>query len=207
VKKPICFSIFFLLMLSVTLTLGGHGIRASSLDIQVQVKEVEPFVYCTIRHKGPFSEIEQVINNLITTMRSQNIHPQGPMIGIYHTVPGPEDSGNEDLEWEIGFPITEQTLVQPPLEKHVWEYTTVASAVHTGPYEETGETITSIFQWMEANGYDKSGPVLEKYLTAPSPESPANQETEIWIPCRKWKFFKTALLQTAEIIPFSPLKD
>jgi effector-binding domain-containing protein len=156
------------------------------ISIRVKIQEVEPFVYCSIRHKGPFSEIEQVIQNLIATMRGQNVYPQGPMIGIYHTVPGPEDPENMQMEWEIGFPITEQALVQAPLERKIWEHTLVASAIHIGPYEETGETITDIFQWMEANGYDSAGPVLERYLETGTPEGPPeSQKAEIWIPCRK----------------------
>ncbi len=154
-------------------------------EMGVEVKEVDPFVFCSIRHTGPFSEIEQVIKNLIATMRSQNVHPQGPMFGIYHTVPGPNPQENMKMEWEIGFPITEQTLVQAPLERNIWNYTTVATAIHTGPYEETGEAITDIFEWMEANGYDKVGPVLEKYLETGTPDAQSSKKTEIWIPCKK----------------------
>ncbi len=159
---------------------------ATSRITEVEIKEVEPFVYCSIRHKGPFSEIEQVINNLIATMQSQNVHPQGPMFGIYHSVPGPNDPEGKQMEWEIGFPITEQTLVQAPLERKIWNHTVVATAIHTGPYEETGEAITDIFEWMGANGYEKAGPVLEKYLEAGTPDAqPSKQKTEIWIPCKK----------------------
>lgn len=159
--------------------------RTFSGETKVEVKEVDPFVFCSIRHTGPFSEIEQVINNLIATMQSQNVHPQGPMFGIYHTVPGPDAQENMKMEWEIGFPITEQTLVQAPLERKIWDYTTVATAMYTGPYEETGEAITDIFEWMEANGYDKAGPVLEKYLEAGTPDAQTSPKTEIWIPCKK----------------------
>jgi len=162
---------------------------AVSGEIKVEIKEVESFVYCSLRHKGPFSEMEDVINDLISTMKSLNIHPQGPMIGIYHTIPGPNDPENMEIEWEVGFPIGEQSFTQAPevrLQRKIWEATLVASAIHTGPYEETGEAITDIFQWMEANGYDKAGPVLEIYLDAGTPDpSSTTKKTEIWIPCKK----------------------
>lgn len=163
---------------------------AISGEIKVQIKEVEPFVYCSLQHKGPFSDMEDVINDLITTMKSMNIYPQGPMIGIYHTIPGLNDTENMELEWEVGFPIAEQSFTQAPeisLKRRTWEYTLVASAIYTGPYEETGEAITDIFQWMETNGYDKAGPILEIYLdnTGTPDSSSSTKKTEIWIPCKK----------------------
>ncbi|MFQ6038598.1 MAG: GyrI-like domain-containing protein [Candidatus Aminicenantales bacterium] len=160
--------------------------EASASPTEVRVKQVNRFVYCTLKHKGPLSEIEDVINNLISTMRSQNIFPQGPMLGIYHTIPGPDTPENAQMEWEIGFPITDQAFVQAPLEKKVWIHTTVAFAIHTGPYEETGETITDIFQWMEENGYDRAGPVVEIYGELGTPEQTQQKSpSEIWIPCKK----------------------
>jgi len=184
VRKSILVIIIFFSTFTATHNLIAEG--AASGRTKVEIREVEPFVFCSIHHKGPFSEIEQVINNLIATMQSQNVHPQGPMFGIYHTVPGPGDPEGKQMEWEIGFPITEQTLVQAPLERNIWNHTIVATSIHTGPYEETGEAITDIFEWMEANGYEKVGPVLEKYLEAGTPDAPSSkQKTEIWIPCKK----------------------
>lgn len=183
-RKAILFIITFLFVFTVSQNMIVEG--ADSGSTRVEIKEVEPFVFCSIRHKGPFSEIEQVINNLIATMQSQNVHPQGPMFGIYHTVPGPSDPEGKQMEWEIGFPITEQTLVQAPLERNIWNHTIVATAIYTGPYEETGEAITDMFEWMETNGYEKVGPVLEKYLETGTPDAqPSKQKTEIWIPCEK----------------------
>jgi len=183
VRKTILLTMTLIMAFTFTQHLTLEG--AVSRETKVEVKEIDPFVFCSIRHTGPFSEIEQVINNLIATMQSQNVHPQGPMFGIYHTIPGPNPQENMKMEWEIGFPITEQTLVQAPLERNIWNYTTVATAIHTGPYEETGEAITDIFEWMQANGYDKAGPVLEKYLETGTPDDQASKKTEIWIPCKK----------------------
>ncbi len=159
-------------------------------EIKVQIKEVEPFVYCSIEHTGPFSDMNDVINDLITTMQKMNIYPQGPMIGIYHTIPGLSDAENMKMKWEVGFPISEQSFTQSReeinLKRKTWEYKLVASAIYTGPYEETGEAITDMFQWMESNGYDKVGPILETYLDTGTPNpSSATKKTEIWIPCKK----------------------
>lgn len=152
----------------------------------ISLKEVSSFTYCSIRHKGPYTEIEQIIRQLMHISQSQNIFPGGPLFGIYYN--SPDEVTQEDLEWEIGFPVTPQVMPQAPLEKKQWNFTLVVSTFHIGPYEKTGETISKIFEWMEANGLVQSGPLLEKYLTMPTPDTkPEDLKSEIWIPCQKQK--------------------
>lgn len=150
----------------------------------ISLKEVSPFIYCCLHHKGPFTDIENVINQLMSTSQSQNVFPAGPLIGIYYN--SPQQVKPEDLEWEIGFPVTPQATPQAPLEKKQWSFTQVASAIHAGPFEKTGETISRIHEWMKDHHLVPSGPVLERYLTMPTPESkPEDMKAEIWIPCQK----------------------
>ena len=190
VKKAVLFVIALCFMFTATQYLIAVGIFTGKTE--VELKEIESFVYASLRHKGPLSDIEDVITDLITTLRSMNIYPQGPMIGIFHTVPGPDDPADLELEWEVGFPIGEQTYIQAreeinvKLERKVWQHSLVASAIHTGPYQEMGEVITDIFQWMESNGYDKAGPILATFLEAGTPDATRlKQKGEIWIPCKK----------------------
>lgn len=120
------------------------------------------------------------------TSRNQNIFPGGPLIGIYYN--SPNKVKQEGLEWEIGFPVTPQVMAQAPLEKKQWNFTLVASVIHTGSYEKAAETISKIYEWMEANNLAQTGPLLERYLSMPSPGTrPENLKTEIWIPCQKQK--------------------
>ena len=150
----------------------------------ISVKEVSPFVYCCIPHTGPFTEIEKIIGQLMPAMQSQNVAPAGPMIGIFYN--SPEEVKPEELQWEIGFPVTAQVQVLAPLEKKIWEYKTVVSAIHIGPYENTGETIAKMMEWMNAEGLAMIGPLMERYLTMPTPGTkPEDMKTEIWIPCKK----------------------
>lgn len=158
--------------------------KKSSEEKSIALKEVSPFTYCSIQHKGPYTEIEKIIGQLMQASQSQNIFPAGPLIGIYYN--SPDEVKPEDLEWEIGFPVTVQVVPQAPLEKKQWNFTAVVSALHTGPYEKTGETVSKIIDWMEANGLVPSGPVLERYLSMPSIK-PENQKVEIWMPCQKKK--------------------
>jgi AraC family transcriptional regulator len=184
--KSLILILFFVSVLVTGLILAipereGQGQLAAG---RVEIKQVEPFVYCSLSRTGSFSEIEAAVGELLQQMQVQNVLPMGSMIGIYHGDPTLSDP--EKIQWEVGFPINEQALVQAPLQKKQWTFTAVAVSLHEGPYEKTGETILNMRQWLEDNGYVQNGPILERYLdTDPVSTSPDRLKTEIWLPCKK----------------------
>jgi effector-binding domain-containing protein len=150
----------------------------------VSLKEVSPFSYCCITHKGPFTEIEGIVTQLLHAVQEQKIMPTGPIIGVYYN--SPEKVKPEELVWEMGFPIAAEVEVKAPLEKKEWKFTLVASAIHKGPYEESIKTLNKMFEWMKANNLKPAGPLLERYLTMPGPETkPEDLRAEIWHACQK----------------------
>jgi len=183
-KKPI---ISFTLVVVLLITSAGISAQdAKPAEQAVTVKEIQPFTYSCIHKKGPFTLISSTIGEFWLAMQKQSIQPTGMMIGIYFNVPGQVKP--EDLEWEIGAPISSIPDPAAPLEKKEWKFTLVASAIHTGPFEETGQTIEKIMKWVFANGYMPAGPTLERYLTDPNLISdPKENKTEIWIPVAKKK--------------------
>ena len=183
-KKTISVLGLALFLMSITASAALNTQEEAPEKKFVSVKEVSPFSYCCIPHKGPFTEIEGVIMQLMKAIQEQKITPAGPMIGVYYN--SPDMVKPEELEWEVGFPVSAKVEVKAPLEKKEWKSTLVVSAVHKGPYEETGKTISKMFEWMQANKLMPAGPVLERYLTMPTPDTkPEDLKSEIWIPCQK----------------------
>jgi effector-binding domain-containing protein len=174
---PFLFLFLFTLLLILSLQEG-------TAEQEISVKEVTQFTYVCLAHKGPFTDMPDVIGRMWQHTRQQNIFPSmGPLIGVYYSAPDLVQPA--ELEWEIGFPITPQTLVQAPLEKKQWIFTSVISTVHIGPNETVGETYAKIKEWMENNNYLHTGPILERYLSDPSQVRPETQRTEIWVPFRE----------------------
>lgn len=175
------------LILTAAFLVVSTGISAQETkpaEQAVTVKEIQPFIYSCIHKKGPFSLISQTIGEFWLAMQKQGIQPTGTMFGIYFNAPGQVKP--EDLEWEIGAPVSSVPKPEPPLEKKEWKFTHVASAIHSGPYEEVGQTFEKIMKWIFANGYVPAGPPLERYLTDPGMVSdPKDNKTEIWIPVKK----------------------
>lgn len=182
--RPVFFLSLLIILTSFLPThLSGTSGQAGQ-TIKVEIKEVEPFVYCSLSRQGAFGEIQAAVGELLQHMQAQNIFPTGSMIGIFHADPTMADP--DRIQWEVGFPINEQALVQAPLMKKIWNFKTVAVALHVGPYEKTGETILRMREWLEENGYTQNGPVLERYLDPdPGNTSPDRLKTEIWLPCKK----------------------
>lgn len=149
----------------------------------VKIQKIEPFAYFCLKRKGSFSAIREVILQLMQESHAQNVFPSGPLMGVYYG--SLEKFASEDMEWEMGFPVTPHALIQPPLEKKEWNFTEVAVALHKGPYEKTGETIAKMMEWIETNGYEAAGPLVERYLDMnPDEIKPEDLKTEIWIPVK-----------------------
>jgi effector-binding domain-containing protein len=183
-KKTISLLSLALLLISITAPAALSAQEETQKKESVSVKEVSPFSYCCIPHKGPLTEIEGIIGQLTHSIQEQKIAPAGTMIGVYYN--SPETVKPEDLVWEMGFPVSSQMEVKAPLEKKEWKFKLICSAVHKGPYEETSQTLRKMFEWMQANKLMPAGPVLERYLTMPTPETkPENLRTEVWVPCQK----------------------
>ncbi len=185
-KKTISVLGLALFLMSITASAALNTQEETPEKKFASVKEVSPFSYCYIPHKGPFTEIEGVVMQLMQAIQEQKIAPAGPMIGISYN--NPDMVKPEELEWEMGFPVSAQVEVQPPLEKKEWKFTFIVSAIHKGPYEETGKTMSKMFDWMKANKLVPAGPVMERYLTMPTPDTkPEDLRSELWIPCQKGK--------------------
>lgn len=181
-RRPYCLSAAFLAFL----VLGSSALAASDFNqrIRVTVKELEPFSYCCISHKGAFGDMGSVLNDLIAIMQSQRLSPSGDLIAVYNI--NPTQGIPENVEYEVGFPITAQLFPQPPLQKKEWNHLVVAAAEHRGAYDTTDDTIDQILDWMEANRYVQDGPILGQFLVIPTQDvSPSSLRTEIWIPIKK----------------------
>jgi effector-binding domain-containing protein len=154
-------------------------------DVEVTLKEVQPFPYVYVENKGPFSNMGETIQKLMSGMQMNRVTPTGGLIAVFNSVPG--ISGGEQLQWEVGFPVPAQvTSLMNPLKKKSWPYTLVASAIHRGPYANTGDTLQKILQWIDANGLIQDGPILSQFQNMDfEVSSTDNLRTELWVPVKK----------------------
>jgi len=181
-KKTISVLGLALFLMSITAS-AALNTQEETPEKKFVVMEVSPFSYCCIPHKGPFTDIEGIIGQLMHAIQEQKIPFAGPMIGVYYN--SPDMVKPEELEWEIGIPSRRIVEVKAPLEIKEWKFTLVCSAIHKGPYEETGKTISKMFEWMQANKLMPAGPVMERFMMPDPDTKPEDRKSEIRIPCKK----------------------
>jgi effector-binding domain-containing protein len=177
-------SMLGIIILGLGVLLGWSRPAPGLQTVPINVQKIEPFAYFCVRVKGPFSQINDVIGKLTLEAQAQSAIPTGPLMAVYYN--NPAEVGEKDLDWEVGFPVSPQQMIQPPLLLKTWDFTQVAGGLHQGPYEKAGETIDKILQWMDEHGYAPAGPVMERFLDMnPSELKPQDLRTEIWIPFKK----------------------
>jgi effector-binding domain-containing protein len=180
-KKTSIFILVAAIATGIASGLASGQETASSL--RVSIKDVEPFTYVCLPHRGPFRAINHTIDRLLEVSSLQDIFPTGPLMSVFYG--SPIELKPENREWEVGFPVSPQLLAQPPLRAKSWDSALVAEAYYDGPFDKVSETYAKIYAWLEANGYEPDGPTMDMYVSDPESMSPDDYHSRIWVPCKK----------------------
>ncbi|MDD4856874.1 MAG: GyrI-like domain-containing protein [Candidatus Krumholzibacteria bacterium] len=140
----------------------------AELPLVVQLKVDTAFAYCALEMTGSYDQHGAAFQQLYGEAAKQGIIGAMPF-GIYWN--SPSDTPAENLKWEIGFAVPAGKTPQAPLVLKKWEYTTMASLRYTGELggEGMGKAMGAMYKWIGENGYRPAGPMMETYLSMPSP--------------------------------------
>jgi AraC family transcriptional regulator len=133
----------------------------------IEVEEMKPFYYCALKMTGSFEQHEAAFNKLYQAAGKQGLSMDAAPFGIYFN--DPETTPEEQLKWEVGLPVKEDTEVEDPLVKKKWEYPMVVTMSYKGPFSEEamGPAYSKLYAWISENNYTTMGPMAEKYLGMP----------------------------------------
>jgi len=146
----------------------------------VSIADVSVFSYVCLPYTGSYENHETVIGALMEAASNQGFELTGPMLGVYYN--NPEDTPADSLVWEIGFEVPDSMEVAMPLIVKKWLFTKVARVMHTGPYENVGETYPKIFEFIGKQSLMPAGPTMERFLSDPQQVAEKDLQTEIWVP-------------------------
>lgn len=156
-------------------------------EAAIAVKEVEPFTYCALEMTGSYDQHAAAFQTLYAAAGKQGLDMSAVPFGIYWN--DPECTPVEDLKWEIGLPVTGKKEFAEPLKAKKWEYGMVVSMPYEGPFsvEKMGPAYHEIYGWIEENGFEQAGPVMEKYMSMPVPDESGilSGKIEIMVPVQK----------------------
>lgn len=151
---------------------------------EVVIRDSSPFAYAYLEFKGSYAQIPDKVNEFMGVFFKQGLTPVGNFFGMYLNSPG--EVKEEDLQWRLGFPVAAAATVAAPLLKGECRAAKMAAYTYVGPYEKVGEAYDKVFAFIGAQGYEPSGPIMEKYLDMdPMSVKPEALRTEINVPVEK----------------------
>jgi DNA gyrase inhibitor GyrI len=185
------FAMVMILALPLSAQEETAGIKAAkALNTEIELVEIEPFSYAAVEMMGSYEQHGKAFMKLYTAAGQQGIPARTTApFGIYWNTPN--DAAEEDLKWEIGIPVPDGKEVAAPLVLKKWEHTTVVQRDFEGAIEgdELQAVYFAIFEWIEANGYELAGPMLERFLNMSTPNEKGETigKVQIVFPVQKKK--------------------
>jgi DNA gyrase inhibitor GyrI len=139
------------------------------LKTEIELVEIAPFSYCAVEMTGSYTQHQEAFMKLYSEAAKQGLPITEAPFGIYWN--SPEDTAEEDLKWEICIVVPEDREIAAPIVLKKWEHTTVVQRDFEGAIDsdELRGVYYAMYEWIEANGYEMAGPMLERFLNTPSP--------------------------------------
>ncbi|MBN2102521.1 GyrI-like domain-containing protein [bacterium] len=170
-------------MLLATIGMYAQDADTTQTGEMVQLKTIVPYSYAAIEMRGSYEQHEQAFGALYQAAGVQGIMLSDYPSGIYYN--GPANAQEDSLRWEIGVAVTDVDSVAAPLILKKYPYTSLASLIYEGAYDEGLQSaIGQIFSWISKNGYREAGPLQEIYLSMPTRNESGNWigQIEILVP-------------------------
>jgi effector-binding domain-containing protein len=126
----------------------------------VEVVTTEAVHAVVLPMKGSYMQHPDAFGRLGTYLSGRGVTPSGPPFGRYFSDPS---VGEENLVWEIGFPVPAGATVEAPFEIRDLPAAPHAVHVHRGPMEELGPAWGSLIEWVMSNGYQPVLPATQVF--------------------------------------------
>lgn len=153
---------------------NGRKDKNIAEDCEIEKKNVGDIKYCSIRHKGKYSDFGKYIGVLC---RKVTRYAKGPVFSLYYDCEYKEDGA--DIEVCIG---VKQDLSLEGINCGILEGGKAISLIHKGPYENLSYSYKKIFEYARENDIEIELPIREFYIKGPGMifrGNPKNYLTEI----------------------------
>ena len=152
------------------------------------IQNKKPGLVAYLPMRGPYDQMPESFGRLYGWIGEHGLKAAGAPTAVYYNIAN--DPTGVDAVWELQAPLRDEVAEAEPDESGVGVRTTpamtVVSTIHKGPYDSVTPTYQSLWDWVDDNGYELSGPPMERYLNGPDEvSSPDEYLTEIIMPIEK----------------------
>ncbi len=153
---------------------------------EIKYEQDAGFKYIELEANGVYSQIPDKITQLMQLTAEQNLFPQmkGPIFAMFYNDPR-EAETEDEYNWAVGYPCTENAEVKAPLKQKERGEALVAKITVYGPYEELAAQYEKIEEKIIADSYKVLRFSLEMYLDDSRQVKPENTRTVLWIDIKK----------------------
>lgn len=149
--------------------------KMTSYTNDVQQKEIQDIQIISHKWQGQYSETGKAMGKIY---RAAGRHVAGPAFNLYS-----DGEFKEIAEVESCLPIKKN--IKTKLSCQTLKGGKFYSLIHTGPYEDIGNSYAKLFDYIRNSGHDYAIPIREVYLKGPGIIFKGNPEkyiTEIQVP-------------------------
>ena len=150
------------------------------VEAKLSLQSLSKFTYVAIRHTGPYEDFDLLKEEFLFEIKKQQIISTGPPFVIYYN--NPDNTKPNDLQWEIGVPTAEGTMVKEPLAIRNWVYERIAKVEKDEETPITRNIYPLIFEQINEKNLTYQGPTAVRILRNIENDSSQTGKTEIWIP-------------------------
>ena len=150
----------------------------------VVIKKVSAQTVASVRDVIPtYYDIGKLFEELYPYLGERKAQLVGPPIVIYHDM----EYRERDVDAEVAVPIAGSLAATDRIKvRELPAVEQMACLIHQGPYEKLNESYQALMSWIEANGYQMTGPDREVYLKSyDQTNDPASFVTELQQPVVK----------------------
>ena len=152
----------------------------SDLKPKLSLENLTKFTYVAIKHVGPYEDYGPLKEEFLNEIKDQQIVATGSPFLIYYN--NPEYTQPNNLEWEIGIPTAEGTIVKEPLVLETWNYEKIAKVEKDEETPITKNIYPLIFEQIYEKNLTYQGPTAVRILNNIEDDTSKIAKTEIWIP-------------------------
>lgn len=150
-------------------------------EIELSIQDINEFSYVAILHNGFAEDYRTSIRQFEDEIRKQHIIPTGPLFVLYYT-PATQ-LPIEKIEWEIGLPTAEGTLVEGPLTLKNWRYHRVVQAKYIEVRPDPKDIYPPVVSLIENKHLGGNPAIVIRILDETSGLNSQKQlKSEIWVP-------------------------
>ncbi len=155
-------------------------------DYEVVLKKAPLQKVVSIRATLPsYSATGQLFGKLVPYIFQVGGQMIGPPLEIIYD----EEFKEKDVDVEVAFPVAADVPSKGEFKCYDLKgYEHMATTIHKGSYNSVSGAYNALMRWIEANGYQITGPSREIYFTDPnSGVPPSEYVTEVQVPVEKVK--------------------